>query len=200
MLVSQCEYRQAIQDTALGPRGIQSAVDATRHQGVVLQFSRLLAIELGGGAKLHPDAQWYTECLFQRVCRKLLTLRAAMTPTRCFGKTADARTFSFAEAKVAPLPSWVHDEGESSDDEGKSSGEKAEGQSSGAQGTGQSARRDRNSLLGKTQKKIIRRAPARVRKPKWVYLPGSKKACSICGKKVHPACFAQHESFCKSQR
>ena len=109
---------------------------------------------------------------------------------------------------MAPLPSWVHDEGESSDDEGKSSGEKAEGQSSGekaegqssgAQGTGQSARRDRNSLLGETQKKITRRPPARVRKPKWVYPPGSKKACSIYGKNVHPACFARHESFCKSQ-
>ena len=74
MLVSQCEYRQAIQDTALGPRGIQSAVDATRHQAVVLQFSRALAIELGGGPKLRSDPQWYTECLFQRVCRKLLTL------------------------------------------------------------------------------------------------------------------------------
>ena len=43
------------------------------------------------------------------------------------------------EAKVAPLPSWVHDEGESSDDEGKSSGEKAEGQSSGEKAEGQSS-------------------------------------------------------------
>ena len=116
---------------------------------------------------------------------------------------------------MAPLPSWVHDEGESSDDEGKSSGEKAEGQSSGekaegqssgAQGTGQSARRDRNSLLGKTRKNIICRRPARVRNSrktekhksgeKWVYPPGSKKACSICGKKYHPACVARHEKSC----
>ena len=120
---------------------------------------------------------------------------------------------------MAPLPSWVHDEGESSDDEGKSlgekaegqsSGEKAEGQSSGAQGTGQSARRDRNSLLGKTQKNTIRGRPPRGRPPrkrKWVYppdmvhihgykkacyAPGSKKACRICGKKIHPAGIARH--------
>ena len=145
---------------------------------------------------------------------------------------------------MAPLPSWVHDEGESSDDEGKSSGEKAEGQSSGekaegqssgekaegqssdekaegqssgAQGTGQSARRDRNLLLGKTQKNIIRGRPPHGRLPrkrklvyppdishihgykKACYPPGSKKACSICGKNFHPACFARHLSLCKSQ-